>query len=105
MLPGMDAPGSRWKPDGDLIYRTDRYGGRVGILPATCRHGDHSLHTVGYRAHDSEGCLRIVCQACISQTPPRRDNYWALRLTEPTPPRAELDDSPYEELRRTLRPK
>ncbi|MEV4317146.1 hypothetical protein [Actinocrispum sp. NPDC049592] len=101
----MDAPGSRWTPHGDLLYRTDRHGTRVGILPATCLRGEHSLHAVGYRAIETgDGHLRVVCQACVSQTPPYPDNYWTLRLTEPTPARAELDDAPYQPLRHQLAP-
>ncbi len=104
-LPRMDAPGSPWKPHGDLIYRTDRHGTRVGILPATCLRGEHSLHALGYRAIETgDGHLEVVCQACVSQTPPYPDNSWILRLTEPTPTRAELDDAPYQSLRRQLAP-
>jgi hypothetical protein len=99
MLARMDAPGSRWRPDGDLIYRTDQHGTRIGVLPATCRSGEHSLHRVGYRAHDTNaGHLQISCNACHNRTPPRADHYWSLRLTEPTPERAELDDEPYQGL-------
>ncbi|MET0134979.1 MAG: hypothetical protein ABW215_15475 [Kibdelosporangium sp.] len=99
----MDVPGSTWQPDGDLIYRTDALGERIGILPATCRRGEHSLHRVGYRAHDTQaGHLQLSCNACFATTPPRSDHYWALRLTEPTPARAELDDEPYRHLRHSL---
>jgi hypothetical protein len=103
MLPRMDAPGSRWQPDGDLVYRTDGQGIRVGVLPATCRRGEHSLHAVGYRAHDTgAGHLQVSCDACNKYVPPVRDQYWALRLTGPTPERAELDDTPYLELRKRI---
>jgi hypothetical protein len=92
----MDAPGSPWQPDLDLIYRTDALGVRVGVLPATCRRGEHSLHQAGYRAHDTNsGYLHVSCNACHGEVPPRPDHYWALRLTGPAPARAELDDEPY----------
>ena len=92
----MDAPGSTWQSDGDMLYRTDTLGGRIGVLPATCRRGEHSLHKVGYRAHDTgTGFLHLSCNACYKDTPPRADHFWALRLTGPTPPQAELDDEPY----------
>jgi hypothetical protein len=92
----MDAPGSTWRPDADVVYRIDSTGERIGVLPATCRTGEHSLHKVGYRAHDTgAGYLHISCNACFQRTPPRPDHYWSLRLNGPTPPRAELDDTPY----------
>jgi hypothetical protein len=49
----MDAPGSAWKPDADVVYRIDELGERIGVIPATCRNGEHSLHRVGYRARNS----------------------------------------------------
>jgi hypothetical protein len=64
--------------------------------PATCRRGEHSLHAVGYRAVDTgAGFLNVSCNACATRTPPRPDYYWALRITDPPPARAELDDRPY----------
>jgi hypothetical protein len=85
----MDASGSQWHSDGDLIYRTDELGVRIGVLPATCRLGAHSLAQVGYRAHNTqEGTLTVRCNAC-------RDTSWRLRLTGEPPARAELDDLPY----------
>ncbi|TCO60825.1 hypothetical protein [Actinocrispum wychmicini] len=99
----MDAPGSMWQSDGDVIYRTDAVGERVGVFPATCRRGEHSLDNVGYRAHDTgEGFLQISCNACFQETPPRYDHYWVLRLSGPAPARAEIDDQPYLNLLRAV---
>jgi hypothetical protein len=83
--------------DGDLIYRTDELGARIGVLPATCRLGLHSLAQVGYRAHNTpEGHLSVSCNGC-------HDTSWTLRLTEEPPARAELDDQPYRRLRARAR--
>jgi hypothetical protein len=94
----MDAPGSTWQPHGDVVYRVDNLGARVGVLPATCLRGDHSLHAVGYRAYQHEGHVQILCNACNGHKPPRPDSYWALRTAPPLPARAELDDGPYRDL-------
>lgn len=62
--------------DGAVVYRRDAYGGRVAVLPATCRHG-HDLATVGYRAREGGGVLRVRCAACAATGV--RDPYWTLR--------------------------
>jgi hypothetical protein len=100
----MDAPGSAWKPDADVIYRIDELGERIGVIPATCRNGEHSLNRVGYRAHETPdgNYLHISCNACAGRTPPRPDHYWALHLTGPKPRRAEMNDDPYQDLRDKL---
>ncbi|MBP2330609.1 hypothetical protein JOF56_010994 [Kibdelosporangium banguiense] len=102
MVLSGDPVGSKWQPHGDVVYRIDRLGARVGILPATCLRGEHSLDAVGYKANQTATHLQIVCTACVGSTPPRWDNYWALRTTPPLPDRAELDDGPYQDLIRKL---
>nr|WP_083472537.1 hypothetical protein [Kibdelosporangium phytohabitans] len=98
MVLSGDPVGSKWRPHGDVVYRTDNLGARVGVLPATCFSGEHSLHVVGYRALELESYLKITCLACDDKTSPRADYYWALYTTPPRPDRAELDDAPYKDL-------
>lgn len=89
--------GASWRPHGKVVYRVDPTGARVGVLPATCRRGPHSLHKVGYRATEAAGVLHVSCSACGDTTPPHPQHYWALETSGPPPDRAELDDRPYAE--------
>jgi hypothetical protein len=79
--------------DALVIYRADGYGGRLAILPATCRRGLHQLGTSGYRATEGGGIVRVRCNPCASKT--TTNAAWILRTTGPVANRAELDDSPY----------
>jgi hypothetical protein len=87
--------GRNWRPDGAVRYRTDPASGqRVGVLPETCKRGQHSLHQVGYTARTRPPDLLVIaCNACRAALDP--DYAWTLTLTQPTPPRAELDDMVY----------
>jgi hypothetical protein len=78
--------------DGVVHYRPDGYGALVAVLPATCRRG-HDLATVGYRARESDGVLRVRCDACATAGVP--DPCWTLRSSGPVANRAELDNGPY----------
>ena len=84
--------GGEARPDGPVHYRVDGTGWRVGILPATCKRGLHSLHQAGYRAAEKDGELRVTCQACAAE--PHPDHSWRLSTTEPRPEAAELDELP-----------
>lgn len=81
------------RPDATVHYRTDGTGGRVGLIPATCKLRLHSLHVVGYTATERGGTLHVSCNACAAKPDP--DHFWTLRTQPPTPDRAELDDAPY----------
>lgn len=86
--------GMRWRPDGPVRYRFDAATGRrIGILPATCKRGAHSLADVGYTATVRGGHLVVRCSACADI--PKPDHSWTLTTTEPPPDSAELDDRPY----------
>lgn len=78
--------------DGVVHYRTDRFGARVAILPATCRQG-HALRVTYYRAREADGVLRVRCDACAAAGV--SDPYWTLRSTPPVANLAELDNGPY----------
>jgi hypothetical protein len=92
---GFSLPGSGWRPDGPVMYRTDPLTGElVGIIPATCKRGLHSHHKLGYRAReDADGYLIVECTFCVDAH--LADGYWTLVLDGPRPVRAELDDGPY----------
>jgi hypothetical protein len=81
--------------DGTAHYRTDRFGARIVVLPATCRHG-HNLAACGYRAREGNGVLRVRCNLCAGTGQP--DAYWTLRTTGEVTNRAEMDNAPYPEL-------
>jgi hypothetical protein len=83
-----------------VVYRADGYGGRLAILPATCRRGLHQLGATGYRATEGGGVLRVRCDACASET--ATDAAWILRTSGPVANRAELDDTPYRALLASL---
>lgn len=93
--------GATWRPDGDVVYRTGSCGERVGVLPARCRRNAHDLHREGYRAIEQDGVLRVSCSACSAER--RADHAWALQTRGRQPDRAELDDTPYREIRSRLR--
>ncbi len=78
---------------GTVYYRSDGYGGRSVVLPATCRRLLHQLGVAGYRATEGNGVLRVRCNACATQT--TTDAAWILRTSGPVANRAELDDGPY----------
>lgn len=82
--------------DGALRYRSDGLGGRVAVLPATCRRGLHPLATNGYRAlmHSEE--LELRCTACATAGEP--GGTWHLTSRGQLPERAELDDELYTDL-------
>lgn len=90
--------GKGWRPDGPAQYRHDpTTGRRVGVLPATCKRGTHSLHEVGYRATErGDGVLVVSCAACSAIPDP--DHSWYLTTTAPTPAAAELDDTAYADI-------
>jgi hypothetical protein len=90
-------------PHGAVHYRADGYGGRLAILPATCRRGLHQLGAVGYRATEGGGVMRIRCDACASNT--TTDAAWILRTSGPVANRAEVDDTPYRNLLAPLTPR
>ncbi len=93
-----NAPGTTVTVHGNLVYRLDQVGERVGVIPATCRRGLHSLAVTGYRAYvPDDEILRVSCTACNTEAPPHWDQWW-LRTTAPAPDRAELDDAPYRDL-------
>lgn len=79
--------------DGAVIYRVDRHGARIAVLPATCRHG-HLVAVAGYRAREADGVLQLRCNACASSG--ASNPYWTLRSTPPVANVAELDDTPYQ---------
>lgn len=78
---------------GRVRYRTDGYGGRIAVFPATCRRGLHQLAVSGYRAREGDGLLRLRCDACAAAGHP--DGTWQLLATGPVANLAELDDGPY----------
>lgn len=82
--------------DGSLRYRSDGLGGRVAVLPATCRRGLHSLATTGFRALAHSEELELLCVACIAGGEPA--GKWNLTCRGQLPERAELDDAPYANL-------
>lgn len=82
--------------DASVHYRTDGYGLRVAVLPATCRYG-HALGAGGYRVRESNGLLRVRCAACASNGV--SDPYWTLAGSGPAANLAELDGTPYAGLR------
>ncbi len=45
---------------------------RIGILPATCKRGLHSLTETecSHAVHDAENLLRITCPACLAEPHP-----------------------------------
>lgn len=91
--------GANWRPDGPVRYRTDPGSGEwVGILPATCKQGRHSLSRTGYTARTVQdtGVLRVECTACVAVRD--ADYAWSLVLHGPPPARAELDDGPYADI-------
>jgi hypothetical protein len=79
--------------DSVLRYRQAGYGSRIAVLPATCRRGLHDMSTVGYRATESNGRLRVRCDACARTTTERA--AWVLSTTGELVNLAELDDTPY----------
>lgn len=79
--------------DGPAHYRPDGYGGRVVVLPATCRRLRHQLGTTGYHATEGGGLLRVRCDPCGAET--TTDAAWLLATSGPISNRAELDDQPY----------
>lgn len=82
-----------------MVYRVDAGGARVGVIPLTCRHGEHSLHVVGYTHYVTDtNVLAVSCKACAGCSPPRWDHYWTFQLSGELPDRAELDDEPYRQL-------
>lgn len=86
--------------DAPVYYRADGYGGRLAILPATCRRLLHQLGATGYRATEGGGVVRVRCDACASET--ATDAAWILRTSGPVANRAELDDTPYRALLASL---
>lgn len=88
--------------DALVVYRADGYGGRLAVLPATCRRLLHQLGATGYRATEGDALLRVRCNPCASQT--TTDAAWILRTSGPIANRAELDDTPYRELLAHLAP-
>lgn len=84
--PGMPTHGA-------AHYRPDGYGGRVLVLPATCRRRLHQLGVSGYHATEGDGVVRVRCNPCGSET--TTDAAWLLSTSGPVANRAELDDTPY----------
>lgn len=76
-----------------MHYRTDGYGARVAVFPATCRRGVHRLGPTGYRAREGDGLLRLRCDACAAAGV--TDGTWCLRTSGQVANLAELDDGPY----------
>jgi hypothetical protein len=85
--------GSGVQVDGVVRYRSDNYGARIAVLPATCRRGIHRLAVTGYRATEGNGLLRVRCDACSAET--TTDAAWLLSSSGPLANSAELDDAPY----------
>lgn len=82
------------RPDGPVRYRHDaQTGRRIGILPATCKRGEHSLAVTGYRAIETGILLQVSCDVCCEK--PHPDHAWRLTTTAPPPDAAELDDGAY----------
>jgi hypothetical protein len=82
--------------DTDVVYRSDRFGNRVSVLPATCRAGLHQLGQVGYRALERGRLVVISCALCAAEHPGRPQRHaWVLRISGPPTQSAELDDIPY----------
>jgi hypothetical protein len=91
--------GEAWRPDARVVFRTDDLGARIGVLPATCRSGQHSLFVTGYTTRMSGKRLpQVACTPCTAARPPRPDSTWSLLVDGPPPDRAELDDEPYADL-------
>ncbi|PPK63511.1 hypothetical protein V5P93_000434 [Actinokineospora auranticolor] len=82
-------------PDGPVHYRHTNAGERIGVIPATCKAGAHSLARVGYiaQASEAEGVVRISCRACNEDVDV--DHFWVLALSGAPPYSVELDDEPY----------
>jgi hypothetical protein len=78
--------------DGDARYRVDGAGTRFVLIPAICRLKKHRLGTTGYRVTESEGILRIRCEAC-AYTVGVEDGSWVLRSTGPIASVAVIDDA------------
>lgn len=78
--------------DGDARYRVDGAGTRFVLIPAICRSKKHRLGTVGYRVTESEGILRVRCEACAC-TVGVEDGSWVLRSTDPIASVAVIDDA------------
>jgi hypothetical protein len=83
------------RTDASLVYRYDRLGDCVGVIPATCRRGIHSLWTVGYDWMRDINILKLSCRGCSEGHRPAWDSAWSLLLTRPDPERVEMDDGPY----------
>lgn len=92
-----DGVGANARADGDVRYRV-AHGVRIGILPATCKRGLHSLARCGYihSVDDTQNLLRITCLVCCAE--PHPDHTWRLRMVPPAPAAAELDDSFYRDV-------
>lgn len=90
-----DGVGQAMRLDGAVHYRVDPLGRRVGVLPATCKRGLHSLAKTGYShaLNDEQQTLRITCPVCMAEGHP--DHTWRLTTTPPLPASAELDDGAY----------
>jgi hypothetical protein len=82
--------------DGAAHYRPDGYGGRLVVLPATCRRRRHQLGATGYHATEGGGILRVRCDPCAAET--TTDAAWILAISGPVANCAELDDAPYKAL-------
>lgn len=80
------------RPDTQVRYRSDA-GERIGVLPASCKRGKHSLATVGYKATAHDAVLNLSCEACAAE--PHPDHFWVLQLEGDPPARVELDDQAY----------
>jgi hypothetical protein len=91
-----DSRGVDPEVDGALRYRSAGHGSRIAVLPATCRRGLHDMATVGYRATESNGRLRVRCDACARTTTERC--AWVLSTDGELVNLAELDDTPYQDL-------
>ncbi|MGA6168368.1 hypothetical protein [Amycolatopsis magusensis] len=78
--------------DGPARYRANGLGGRVVVLPATCRRGTHQLPAAGFRALASDGAIVVDCFACGAGEPV---NQWRLSMSGAIAERAEFDDQPY----------
>lgn len=91
-MAGLDHIGDGVRADGLVRYRIDRDGARIGVLPATCKRGLHTL-VENYTASAESGTLRVTCETCANA--PHPDHSWRLELSGEPPERAELDDTAY----------
>jgi hypothetical protein len=103
MLPVVAGETLAGEVHGSVRYRTDGYGARVAVFPATCLRGLHQLGVSGYRAREGEGLLRVRCDACAAAGSP--NSTWRLRASGPVANLAELDDGPYAALFGAARPR